>query len=94
MSDLIAQLFAPLRKYVHKSAVDPVMLNVEQELQKASKRFYVVDDQRIRQAFERYFLKNYRESSGSISKEVALRTASDTQFRAGYLAAIEDLEHT
>lgn len=41
-----------------------------------------------RAAFEKRFRERYKESSGGLSLEVALRTASDGEFNAGWNAAI------
>lgn len=49
-------------------------------------------EEEMRKIFEEWFLSRYKESSSSLSKEVAARTASDFQFSAGFRAAFKWME--
>lgn len=44
-----------------------------------------------RQAFEKRSNEKYKESSSGLSREVALKTASDAEFTAGWEAAVRAL---
>lgn len=72
--------------------VKPIEDLISAAIEAERARLTLPAEEEMRKIFEEWFLSRYKESSSSLSKEVAARIASDFQFSAGFRAAFKWME--